>query len=87
MLSYVPRAEYDNLKAKYDALVASGANDAGYRSQRPIIPPTLALTEEERGQSVTPAVDDSAPRTGRKKRSIRLEVSLICGELTAASRP
>lgn len=67
MLSYVPRTEYDALKAKYDALSAGPSTSRKRRRE--------SLTRD------SPKLDASTPdEKMRKKRSMRLEVSCPLGK-------
>ena len=71
---YVSRSDYDTLKARYDA-VSTGARPSqssqskAKKRARPSV--TVEPREPVREHSTTPLVDDK----GRKKRSMKLEVS------------
>lgn len=88
-ISYVPRSEYDALKARYDALVTTnsiatavgGPGTARRARMMPKNPPTLAHAQadgdDDRGRdasSSTPFGDEEkGVRVGRKRRSMKLE--------------
>ncbi|RSH94882.1 hypothetical protein EHS25_004688 [Saitozyma podzolica] len=75
-VTYVPRSEYDALKAKYEALVASGVSGASASkrsrasaSRQPTVHVDDDLAGMEEGELVL--VEEKAG--GRKKRSMKLE--------------
>lgn len=83
-ISYVPRSEYDALKARYDALVTTnsiatavgGPGTARRARMMPKNPPTLAQADgdDERARdasSSTPFGEEE--KRGRKRRSMKLE--------------
>lgn len=68
-ISYVPRSEYDALKARYDALVStSQSSQRRIRSARA----TQSQGDLRDAGSATPFGDDDKP-IGRKRRSMKLE--------------
>jgi hypothetical protein len=88
-VTYVPRSEYDALKAKYEALVASGVSGASASkrsrasaSRQPTVHVDDDLAGMEEGELVL--VEEKAG--GRKKRSMKLEVGLRSA-LRTLSRP
>lgn len=82
-ISYVPRSEYDALKARYDALVstssamASSSSAPSRRSRMAMKPATLDdATDNGRlrdSNSATPFMEGEEKRMGRKRRSMKLE--------------
>lgn len=80
-ISYVPRSEYDSLKARYDALVSTSSLPSGSgssRRTRVLKSVTLDDGDHDRlrdGGSATPFVDDEKRLGGggRKRRSMKLE--------------
>lgn len=73
---FVPRQEYDDLKAKYDALLASSQTTT---TRRPRQPRNIVAVESRGEDGRSPDVDASGEGSGgpRKKRSMRLEVGMI----------
>lgn len=73
-VSYVPRSEYDALKARYDSLVSTSS--APTRRARSSMKHTATMDDGDEhlrdANSVTPFVDDEK-RSGRKRRSMKLE--------------
>lgn len=72
-ISYVPRSEYDALKARYDALVSTSHHTPAQRRPRSKPNPALGHAEDRLREigSSTP-FDDDKPM-GRKRRSMKLE--------------
>lgn len=69
---FVPRAEYDELKAKYEDLLASTLDTKGDGSKRK----KRKLKEASKPQSVAPEGEEGEEKAGgRKRRSFKLEVS------------
>lgn len=78
-MTYVPRSEYDALKAKYEALVASGVSvaSASKRSRASASrQPTVHVDDELAGMDEGELVLVEEKVGGRKKRSMKLEVGL-----------
>lgn len=69
---YVPRAEYDELKARYEELLGSAPAKAetGNKKRK------LRASKAAPSTSVEPDGEEGDGRSGRKRRSIKLEVGL-----------
>lgn len=70
--THVPREEYDDLKIRYDALVASRSAAGGSSKRGPRARQSTVLAEIEPGEDRSR--QGSEETSTRKKRSLRLEV-------------
>ena len=72
--SFVPKSEYDALKARYDAVVGSSTAGGSLKRARTARQSTVHGERRERSRDAESATPCEEKVGGRKKRSMKLEV-------------